>query len=611
MKELSPGKKETGSGDETPAPYKAVLIVGKDHSIPEDIMQQFLKEGYLLIGDGNERLTPESCSVLKGRLDKDSRIYVWAHGTAKNGVHKIGMLTKDFFKVLASYNEGIPLNIQLNSCFAGAAAPDVSELPNGSVLVAHGASDYRTLVSVNSKVILQSSQDLRSTDLVHDFIHKFALNVKQTATISLKKSNGSIFQHTVRPPNGTLTIPSEVVRYLESERARFIAAYNQECTPIIEPDKLPAITEKEAIEWRNDNFLYSINIGDERLLEALITKINSFDDYINHSLIGSGLTALPLAAQKGYEKIVSALIVSDKINASEVNKALTLAVQKGYEKVVSALLISDKIDANEINKALVSALVNGFDKVVTALLASDKINVNLRDKDGLTPLILAVKLGKIEVVKAMLLSPKIDEATLIIKDNLRNTALMWAIKQNNKAMVDAMLASGKINASTDLPNNTGRTALMQALELGRDDIALALIEAKVGINTQDKERTSPLMLAVGQNKTKVIEALITAGADKTLRDKEGFTAFDIATQSGLQDLASQLVPRMSVAQVNKPPEKHTEKLSKKPNVRIPVPTKHSSFVDALSPKTDSATKHVTKLAAEAQLANKHDQSLTH
>jgi len=562
-------------------PFKAVLIVGEGHpgdTIPKALRDRFQQEGYLLIGNGTTNLRLLDYSKLSGRVDKETRIYVWAHGIPRGGIHSIDMPTRDFLKdKIAAYCNGIPVNIQLNSCYAGAAAPDVSVLPVGSVLVTHGPSDDSTAVAINSKVILESSQDLRYPDLADDFIFRFALNVKQTATISIKKPDGTLFKHTVRPPRAILTNTNEIKHYLEFERTRFIVAYNIAFDKKLDPDKLPPITLQEAEEWRNDNFIYSAIIGDKKLLEALKSNINKFDDYINYSL-KSGATALTLAAGRGHDEVVSAMLKSSKIDATDIRNVFTIAVEKGHDKVVSAILASDKIDATNVRNAFMRAVAKGHDKVVSAMLTSNKIDANAVNME----LVAAVGLGHDKVVSALLTlaSDKIDaayanRALLLVTTNNNfkiastlitlaadkidaNGKLMYAVMIADDMEVSALLASSsdKIDAvflnraleiaaqkrsdkvisallkSDEIYEGTANEALMSATKEGHDKVVSALLAS----DKIDKANVNKaFMLAAEEGDDRVVSAFLQSASDKidfTLENHVGLTALMLAAGNG-------------------------------------------------------------------------------
>jgi len=247
-------------------PYKAVLILSRGLALPDDIKVQFKQEGYIFIGadlkyEDEGALATQDYSMLQGKIDETTRIFIVSHGYVDNNEHILdgdkvdGIYTRELLKKISIYSNIKPngqpnaLSISLISCYGGAAADCVFDLPVGSVLMALAPKDVATFAMVNEGVLLESSKDLRYTYAVEDFTKRFALYARQMATISIKKPDGTVFSHTIRPPQIIPTIPGEAKRYLEWERAEFIKAYNLECSPEIMISTVPEITEQEAIEW--------------------------------------------------------------------------------------------------------------------------------------------------------------------------------------------------------------------------------------------------------------------------------------------------------------------------------------------------------------------------
>lgn len=156
-------------------PFKGVLIVGQDHKIPKNTEKQFHQKDFHKIGNGevNLKSVKSSFNVLKNRLDQTSRIYIWAHGSATNGIHSIDIPTRNLIEEIAVYSGGKPVNVHLLACYASAAALEIAALPAGSVLVTHGSPYDITSSRLNIKTILQSSQDLSNTSLLQDFVLGF------------------------------------------------------------------------------------------------------------------------------------------------------------------------------------------------------------------------------------------------------------------------------------------------------------------------------------------------------------------------------------------------------------------------------------------------------
>jgi len=92
-----------------------------------------------------------------------------------------------------------------------------------------------------------------------------------------------------------------------------------------------------------------------------------------------------------------------------------------------------------------------------------------------------------------------------------------------RALLDA---HADVNAKTD----HGRTALMQAASVGRNDIVPMLIAAGADVNAKDSEGRTALMLAAAVD-TATVRLLIDAKADVNAKDSSGRTALMEAEHS--------------------------------------------------------------------------------
>jgi ankyrin repeat protein len=315
------------------------------------------------------------------------------------------------------------------------------------VLVTHGASDSISR-DLGLKTLLESIQPNpeKNVPVWHDLIDRFSIHVKQTATISIKKQDDTLFSHTIRPPGVFLTNPDAIIRYLNARRQEFIDAYNQAFAQSI-GNKAPEITHQDAITWRNDNFLYMAFVGDKRLYERLTRNIGSFKSYINYQVAHD--TALGLAAYHGLHELVNALLRSPDIDVTiqdnEGNTALMIAVIKGHKKTVEVLLQSGKISKDTLNithklgyPALELAAYLDQHEIVTTLLQSPNIDVSFQDRNGYTALMMAVIKGHKKTVEVLLSSGKITENDLKMTDSLGNTAKMLANQSGHQNLVKSL-----------------------------------------------------------------------------------------------------------------------------------------------------------------------------
>jgi hypothetical protein len=112
-----------------------------------------------------------------------------------------------------------------------------------------------------------------------------------------------------------------------------------------------------------------------------------------------------------------------------------------------------------------------------------------------------------------------------------------AAQSDDVVTVRALIRSG---ADVNLPNEQGRTPLMNAAAAGRLSVVQALIEAQADVDASDRNGLTALMEASRLDRVGVVRALLDAGADPNLRHREYGTALDLAERQGYRELASLL-----------------------------------------------------------------------
>lgn len=289
--------------------------------------------------------------------------------------------------------------------------------------------------------------------------------------------------------------------------------------------------------------------GHESVVLELIKQFAN----INQQTKG-GATSLLLASENGHTETVNTLLT----NKADVNLCkkggitpLYIASCQGNYEIVKELLQYEK-EVNDSNpKHLLSiATKNGHEKIVQILIEKG-VNVNVCDEDGLTPLLIAAKKGYSNIVKILLDN---GAETAIVRnpddeddddddeenDDDEKNALHYACEKGNADVVRVLLDYGMdINAHVgDSP-----TPLYLALDTGRSEVALLLIRKGADINIIVDSETSlytacrtglreaidvilerggevnpkvgppPLAAAVFNDHYKIVERLITCGAD--------------------------------------------------------------------------------------------------
>lgn len=124
-----------------------------------------------------------------------------------------------------------------------------------------------------------------------------------------------------------------------------------------------------------------------------------------------------------------------------------------------------------------------------------------------------------------------------------DTALLQACAWNHAAMVKRLVAAG---ASVDRVGAQGTHALHYAAlgPYNRENtdalLARLLAVGATGLDAQDAWGRTPLRIVAGIGDAAALRVLLSAGADRSIRDKQGVTALDAARAAGAADVVALL-----------------------------------------------------------------------
>jgi ankyrin repeat protein len=158
-------------------------------------------------------------------------------------------------------------------------------------------------------------------------------------------------------------------------------------------------------------------------------------------------------------------------------------------------LTIDKVDPTTV---LLWATQFGDGQIAKDILKKN-VDPNKKNENGETALFLALKNGLFDIVKDLVQNQKTD---VLIKDKEGNTALILAVTKN---------------------------APSEVIQL--------LLNRGIKINEQNNEGNTALIVAVMNGNKETVSRLIGAGADVTLKNKNGATAHSFAITRGYGDLA--------------------------------------------------------------------------
>lgn len=181
-------------------------------------------------------------------------------------------------------------------------------------------------------------------------------------------------------------------------------------------------------------------------------------------------------------------------------------------------------------RGLHAAAASG-DVAVIRRLAGAGEKLDQRDGNGRTPLHVAAFRGQVEAIRALIAAG----ADPGLFDNQRYDAVTIVSVSDDVPALKALLASG---ASAKLTTSRyDGTALIAAAHLGHDGIVRELIKAGAPLDHVNNLGWTALIEAVilgdgGKRHVETVRALLAAGADRNLADRQGVTPLQHARSRG-------------------------------------------------------------------------------
>ncbi len=157
-------------------------------------------------------------------------------------------------------------------------------------------------------------------------------------------------------------------------------------------------------------------------------------------------------------------------------------------------------------------------------------DLNRLNRDGYTPLQVAVRNGRTAIVRMLLKhGVEVDKP-----DREGHTALWHAVMGGRTIIADLLLKAGARMQATDW--------LLDAARLGvrKRETVDYLVRHGADLEVRDERGDTPLLIAIRQGNHKLAKHLVNAGADVRVRDANGRTALQIANSLGLGDIAALL-----------------------------------------------------------------------
>jgi hypothetical protein len=153
----------------------------------------------------------------------------------------------------------------------------------------------------------------------------------------------------------------------------------------------------------------------------------------------------------------------------------------------------------------------------------------LRNATSQTPLLAAADNAHVECVRELV---KYWHADVLARDQNGYTALHCAASSGHVSCVQWLVDVGGCPVDALLGSDDAYTPLHCAAKAGHADVVRALLDLGANCNVVERRyRSTAVSLAVFNQHTACVQALIAAGADLRVRNCHGQSVFDLAQQS--------------------------------------------------------------------------------
>ncbi len=194
---------------------------------------------------------------------------------------------------------------------------------------------------------------------------------------------------------------------------------------------------------------------------------------------------------------------------------------------------------------LITACHKG-DVSIIALLLDNGANINKKDNyNGQTPLLAAlngVNANRFSIAKLLLEKGADPFAVQKTTSPLEKTLVVLDSDDEQTIKEGFELFKYLIEQQVDLDIRQGNeNALTFAAHYGNENVVVFFVKQKYfDVNSKDLAGDTALIVAVKNNQTHITQVLLDLGADKSLKDAKGKTAYDYAVERGFVDLAELL-----------------------------------------------------------------------
>ncbi|MDR2457355.1 MAG: ankyrin repeat domain-containing protein [Clostridiales Family XIII bacterium] len=277
---------------------------------------------------------------------------------------------------------------------------------------------------------------------------------------------------------------------------------------------------------------------DKDLLSAI--NRNSYGEFISllekganpNAKDGRGVPVIYNAINSKKEEMAKALILKGASTSdSYFNNMSALALSINHQlNEIASLLIDRGVDISVTTKSgtnvLMLAVKRDMPEIVKKILSKKTIDINAKDKNGRTP--LSIALSEINLKMALLLK---SEGAL--PSNLLESSLISDF-ESLKKFID-------LKAELEVRDIYGHTPLIIAFLSHNYEIASYLLKNKADINARNNAGQSPALIAAMQSDTEMLSLALQYNADVLLGDANGLTPLSYAIFFDNYEIIGQII----------------------------------------------------------------------
>ena len=249
----------------------------------------------------------------------------------------------------------------------------------------------------------------------------------------------------------------------------------------------------------------------------------------------NGMTALFYACKQRQLEVVRVLLSCPRTDITLLDEngkdarayaENRTAIIHNFDSQVSLIRGSHSCCSDEQENGIQIAAQDGDWRKTKAFLLCPGMNINEGYESDLTPLYLAVREEKIEVVKVLLEFPTINVNQIVNGEN----ALLVATELGNLALVETLLGHPEIDTNIVKRGDQGNSLYIASKRGFNEIVRQFLVQSQIEVNNVfGSKRQTALIAATAANNLKIIEMLLLCPkVDMNITDLYGKSPIQLA-----------------------------------------------------------------------------------